>query len=142
MFERLLSKRPDLQKEGYLLIPLDAEIEYALTAKEIPFCSGRGYRTHDTEPMTRSEQWIEALFNSDRWAFFKYRGVSLSRLYFFPLQAYLTSLLYYADIVAQVFARHSALSRCIVFPPTIGVPPRGFCLEVHNWQFYCCGRRW
>ncbi len=132
MFERLLSKRPDLQKEGYLLIPLDAEIEYALTAKEIPFCSGRGYRTHDTEPMTRSEQWIEALFNSDRWAFFKYRGVSLSRLYFFPLQAYLTSLLYYADIVAQVFARHSALSRCIVFPPTIGVPPRGFCLEVHN----------
>jgi hypothetical protein len=119
-------------KEGYLIVSLDAEIEHVLTEKKIPFRSGRDYRTHTAEPMTLGEEWLTALFDDVRWKSFSYRGVSLSRIYFFPIQAYLTPLIYYFDIVANVFARHSMLTRCIVFPSTTVVPPRGFCLEVHS----------
>lgn len=129
-----LSAHPDIQKEGYLLVPLDAEIEYLLTEKNVTFHSGRGYRTTDTEPMTHGEEWLLKLFNDERWSFFTYRGVSLARLYFFPLQAYLMSLLYYADIIANVLARHTSTARCIVFSPTDGAPSRGFCLEVQKMK--------
>lgn len=132
MLSEFLSKHVDLQKEGYLIVSLDAEIEHVLTEKKILFRSGRDYRTHTAEPMTLGEEWLTALFDDVRWKSFSYRGVSLSRLYFFPIQAYLTPLIYYFDIIANVFARHSMLTRCVVFPSTTMVPPRGFCLEVHS----------
>jgi len=132
MLSGFLAKHVDLQKEGYLAVSLDAEIEHALIEKGIPFRSGRDYRTRTAEPMTLGEEWLTTLFDDERWKFFSYRGVSLSRLYFFPIQAYLTPLIYYFDIVANVLARHSGLARCIVFPSTTVVPPRGFCLEVHS----------
>lgn len=132
LLEEFLARTSDVQKDGYFVVPLDEELEEVLTTKGVPFRSGKDYRTHSAEPMTVAEEWLTNLFDSKQWEFFRYRGVSLSQLYFFPLQAYLTPLLYYFDLAAAVVARHPALTRCIVFPPTIGVPPRGFCLEVHN----------
>ena len=45
MLSGFLAKHVDLQKEGYLTVSLDAEIEHALIEKGIPFRSGRDYRT-------------------------------------------------------------------------------------------------
>jgi len=132
LIDSFLAAHPEIRKEGYLLIPLDAEIEYALTKKGILFESGRNYRTKDAAPMTLSEEWTTSIFESKRWSFFTYRNVSLSFLYSFQLQAYFTSILYCADIVANFLLRHPCITRCIVFP-FIGVfPLNGFSLDKHR----------
>lgn len=128
----LLIAHPDIQRDGYILIPLDVEIEYSLAEKKIPFKSGRGYRTQDVTPLILSEAWPMDIFNDEQWSFFQYRGVSLSRLYFLSLQAYLMALLYYTDIIANVSIQHPATLRFVVFPPTNAAPPTGFPLEGHR----------
>src|SRR3989344_8329698 len=73
-----LNKHDTIHKEGFVLIPLDLEVEYALQEKGLPFRSGGEYRTRDTAVATLSEDWTASVLESERWSFFPYRGVSLS----------------------------------------------------------------
>lgn len=123
--EKYIAEHPELSTEGYLLVPLDIIVERELDRKGTSYSSGRAYRTPDASPLTLSEEWVTALFNDTKWSFFSYRGVSLLRVYFFSLQTYLTPLLYYIDIVTNVFARHPSATRCIVFPPPNSAPEAG-----------------
>ncbi|TSC68624.1 MAG: hypothetical protein G01um101456_553 [Parcubacteria group bacterium Gr01-1014_56] len=125
MLEGFLSEHPHIREEGFLLVPLGLEIEYVLKEKGMPFESGGAYRTMDTSVMTLAEDWTASVFESERWSFFKYRGVSLSQLYFLPLQWYLSHVIYYTDIVANVLAAHKEIARLIVFSPLSSGPAMG-----------------
>ena len=115
-----LNDHSSIKKEGFFVVALDLEIEALLTEKEIPFISAKSYRTPDAALMTLSETWASSVLESKRWSFFAYRGVSLSRLYFLPLQMYLSYLIYYAGIVANIFQKHSLIKRVVVFPSSRG----------------------
>ncbi len=126
--KRFLDARADVREEGYLLIPLDAEIDYALAKEGIAFQSGKEYRTPDAARMILAEEWTSHIFESEHWAFFTYRGVSLTRLYFPQLQGYLNRVLYYTDIVSNVVAAHPHVARLIVFPSPHVPPTTARCL--------------
>ena len=126
--ERFFDERKDIRDEGYLLIPLDAEIESVLAKKEIAFQSGKEYRTPDAARMILAEEWTSSIFESEPWSFFTYRGVSLGRLYAQSLQGYISRILYYTDIVSNVIARHQSIQRLIVFPAPSARPPIERCL--------------
>jgi hypothetical protein len=125
LLENFFNKHPTVREEGFVLIPLDLEIEYALKAKGIPFRSGGTYRTQEAITMTVSETWTASVFESKRWSFFDYRGVSLSQLYFVPLQGYLGYVIYCADIITNALATHTQAVRIIVFSASGGAPAMG-----------------
>jgi len=126
------SGHPRIHKEGYLIIPLNAEIEYVLTKKGISFESGREFRTKNDDPMVLSEKWSTTILDGAQWSFFRYREIELSQLYLLPLQVYFMSLFYYADVVSNIIARYPFNERLIVFPSTNMMPPTGFSLESHR----------
>lgn len=132
--QRLLDERPAIHEEGYLLVPLDAEIEYALGQQGLPFLSGKEYRTPDASRMIMSEEWTSSIFDSSEWSFFMYRDVSFGQLYFPQLQGYTNRLLYYADIVANLITKHDGIARIVVFPSSATKPPRGSCLTDHQMR--------
>lgn len=128
MCERFLDTHPDMCSEGYLVIPLNAEIEYALTKKGIAFQSGKEYRTPDAARMVLGEEWTSAILESKLWSFFTYRGVSLGHIYFQPLQGYINRVLYYTDIVSNVVKKHPYVQRFVVFPAPSARPAVERCL--------------
>ncbi len=145
MLMRFLDEHSDICKEEYLIIPLDAELEDILTEKGISFESGRGYRTPDIIPMTLAGEWVAKIFESKRWSFFTYRGVSLGQLYFLPLHSYMATLLYYADIVSNVIIKNPSVEKLIVFPsmdrkPLMGHPLSGFQVDAIIDAAVCIGK--
>lgn len=129
--ECFLDARPDVREEGYLLIPLDAEVDYVLTKKGIAFQSGKDYRTPDTAHMILGEEWTSSIFKSGHWSFFTYRGVSLGQLYFLQLQGYLSRILYYVDIVSNVVTKYPSAKRFIAFSSPLMRSERWRCLTGH-----------
>jgi|GEM_PF-1028751 len=120
---RFLDGNPEVREEGYLLVALGPELEYALAKKGIPFRSGRAYCPLDAHrfPLV-AEEWTK-LFDSPERHWFQYRNVSLSRLFFFTVRHYTAHLLYYATLAENLLKQHPAARRLIVFPslqsPTI-----------------------
>ncbi len=125
LLEQFFAEHPMIREEGCLLIPTELEIEYALTDKRIPFHSGRLYRTKDASTMVLSEKWSTSIFGSNQWSFFTYRGVSLSQLYFVPLQGYMAYAIYCAAIVTNVLSVHTHAKRLVAFSSFIGEPTKG-----------------
>lgn len=120
---RFLDAHPEVSREGYMLISLDAEIDSVLKKEGTPFLSGKDYRTPDAARMILAEEWTSRILENKRWSFFTYRGVSLGLTYFPQLQGYMNRVLYYTDIVANVVAKHPHALRLVVFssphvPPT------------------------
>lgn len=118
---RFLDENSQIQKEGYLVIPLGLEIEHALAKKGIPFRSGRAYRPSDTSRFQLSEEWAEVL-DGQEWAWFQYRDVALSKAFFFSIRQYALHILYYATILQNLLVRHPTTRRLIVFPSLHSVP--------------------
>ena len=112
---RFLDEHPQVREEGYLIVPLGLEIEYALTEKGIPFRSGREYRPQDNSRFRLSREWAER-FDGEEWKWFQYRGVELSQIFFFSIRRYVLYLLYYATILDNLLTRHSTARRLVVFP--------------------------
>ena len=56
-----LAEHPEIRNEEYIIIPLNAEIEYVLTKKGIPFESGRGFVSKNDDPMVLSEKWAKTI---------------------------------------------------------------------------------
>ena len=112
--------------DEYRIIALNADVEAALDHASLSYISAKTFRADDAAPMVHGEGWVESLFHDPQWSFFSYREVSLSRLYFFPLQVYCSLLLYYADIVARVMEHYPDAHRYVVFssepPPVRGGP--------------------
>ena len=125
LLEQFFEEHPVIREEGYILIPVELEIEYALKDKGIPFHSGGLYRIRDASTMILSEKWAVSIFESKQWSFFTYRGVSLSQLYFVPLQGYMAYTIYCAAIVTNVLAAHTNAKRLIVFSSLIREPAKG-----------------
>lgn len=125
MLDAFLQEHTAMQEEGFVIISPDIEVEYALEEKGMPFLSGGTYRTRDASCMTFSEDWTASVFESKRWSFFTYHGVSLSRVYFLSLQWYISHVIYYAEIVTNVLVAHPDVARLIVFSPFNGEPPIG-----------------
>ncbi len=122
---RFLEENPSIKEEGYLLLSLDAEVEDALAEKGFSFESARHYKTPDIATAVVNSEWTDSVFDSDRWAFFFYRGVSLGAIYRLSLQWYISHLLYYIDIVSAVVANNPETRILVVFPPIGGRPPMG-----------------
>lgn len=112
---RFLRAHTSVAAQGYQIVALNADVEEALTDAGLAYVSARDFRTDDAAPMMLGESWVESIFHDQKWNFFSYRSVSLARLYFFPLQAYCSLLLYYADIVSRVMAHFKDVSQYVVF---------------------------
>ncbi len=126
LIDDFFSGHPALREEGFTVIPLDLEIEYAVKEKGMPFFSGGMYRTKNADAMTISEDWASSVLESKHWtSFFTYRGVSLSRVYFLSLQWYVSHVIYFAEAVMNVLAAHPDAARLIIFSPSNGDPPTG-----------------
>lgn len=113
--ERFLAENPDVREEGYLIVPLGLELEYALEKKGMPFRSGRAYRPADTSRFRLTQEWAERL-DGEEWKWFQYQDVSLAKIFFFSIRRYILYLVYYATILENVLVRHPAARRLIIFP--------------------------
>lgn len=124
-----LSAHPFVSEEGFILISLDAEVDIELTKRKLSFTSGKSFRSKEPLCMTLAEAWAEEALNKSVWSDFSYKDISLARLYFFPLQAYLMSLVYYADMVGGISSSYPETRNFFVFRTHATRPSRGFSLE-------------
>ncbi len=125
----LLNTRADITGEGGEIVALDAQVAYELKDRGIPFISAYDFRTKDPSALVLAEEWLVKLFGSPEWSFFSYRGVSLSRIYLFPIQAYVPLVLYYTDMVGNVARAFPEAKRLIGFSFAEPAPAAGFSLE-------------
>ncbi|MFZ3043642.1 MAG: hypothetical protein WA058_00850 [Minisyncoccia bacterium] len=98
------------------VVALDAEIEEALGVRGIPFVSAREYRTPDLASRDAANAWAVQVLEDPKRPFAEYRGVSLGRVYFYPLYLYFIRLAYWLDIVASLLERHPGVERLVVYP--------------------------
>src|SRR3989344_5913671 len=130
---RFLDENPQVQEEGYLIIPSGLQIEYALAEKGIPFRSCRAYRPRDISRFGLAEEWTVAMFDSPEWKWFQYRGIALTQIFSLNIQDYILRLLYYGTILENIIVQHPAVRRLLVFPashslavsPSVTAPMRG-----------------
>src|SRR3989338_8746345 len=102
-------------RETVLVVALDREVELALEARSIPYRSGRDYQSGNTyELVVRAEEWTKEIFESSEWEFFLYREVPLHDVFFSALQVHIQLMLYFGDIFARIFQRHTDLARMVV----------------------------
>lgn len=130
------NQHTNISPNNSLVIALDPILERLLVERNISFVSGREYRTPDPQPLISAEAFASEIFENKKWEFFSYRGVSLGRLFFFPLQMYLAPLLYFADIVSNAIRKHGSVKRLITFPPSVNAPSMGFFLENLRLQIF------
>lgn len=85
------------------IVSLDAEIDFALEKRGIPFVSGKTLQDRAT-PATYLEAYkiTSALYDNERMTFLQYRGVSLLDSLRFSTQVYLLRLFHYIDLFERL----------------------------------------
>jgi hypothetical protein len=84
------------------LVSLDAEIDFALEKRGIPFISGKTLQDRATPAAyVRAEEMARALYGNERMSFLNYRNVSLLDSLRFSTHVYLVRLLYYVDVIER-----------------------------------------
>lgn len=103
-----------------LIVSLDAEIDYALAKRGIPFISGKTLQNREApSAYVRAEEITRNIFTNKSLSFFRYRNVSALESLRFSTHIYLVALLYYVDIIER-FMEHTPVERLVV--PTSVAP--------------------
>lgn len=93
-----------LDKEGRepQIVSLDAEIDFALEKRGVPFISGKTLQNR-TAPSTsmRADEVTRALYDHEAMSFLKYRNVSLIDSLRFSTQIYILHIFNYIDIIER-----------------------------------------
>jgi len=98
------------------IVSFDAEIDFALEKRGIPFISGKTLQNR-ANPATyvRAYEITSALYDNEKMSFLNYRNVSLLDSLRFSTQIYILHLLYYIDII-QRFVESAPEVKCLVVP--------------------------
>lgn len=98
-----------------LIVSLDAEIDFALEKRGIPFISGKTLQNR-TAPATyvRAEEIIRGICTNPALSFFQYRGVSLLESLRFSIHVYLLRLFYFIDVIGRFLERGYGITHLVV----------------------------
>ena len=85
-----------------LIVSLDAEIDFALEKRGIPFVSGKTLQNR-TAPSAyiRAEEMVRAVYDHNELSFLSYRNISCTRSLRFSAHIYLGMLLYHIDVLER-----------------------------------------
>ncbi|TSC64445.1 MAG: hypothetical protein G01um101491_282, partial [Parcubacteria group bacterium Gr01-1014_91] len=97
------------------IVSLDAEIDFALEKRGVPFVSGKTLQNR-ASPATyvRAEEMARSLYDDERMSFLKYRDVPLADSLRFSTHVYLVYLLYYVDAVERFRENAPDVKRFVV----------------------------
>lgn len=98
-----------------LIVSLDAEIDFALEKRGVPFISGKTLQNR-TAPTTyvRAEEIIREICTNSALSFFQYRGVSLLESLRFSIHVYLLRLFYFMDVIERLLEGGYDITRLVV----------------------------
>ncbi len=97
------------------IVSLDAEIDFALEKRGIPFTSGKTLQNR-AAPLAyiRAEEIIRTLFDNERLSFLRYRNVSLLDSLRFSTHVYLSPLFNYIDVIERCMEKTPGVKRLVV----------------------------
>jgi len=125
------------------VVSLDAEIDYALEKRGVPFISGKTLQNR-TAPAAymRADEITRDMCESEALSFFTYRAISLLEPLRFPIHLYFIRLLTYIDLVARAVEQMEDVTRLVVLPPTTVVfSTSGFLAEHEAFAVVEAARR-
>lgn len=104
------------------IVSLDAEIDYALEKRGIPFISGKTLQNREA-PATylRADEIARTMCNGEKLPFLRYRGISLLDPLRFSIHIYFINFLYYIDIIARLVEQEEGIGRLVVPVPSTPV---------------------
>jgi hypothetical protein len=110
----ILKYRVDSEKP--IVVSLDAEIDYALEKRDVPFISGKTLQNRTApESYLRSDELTRDICDDKSLSFLNYRGVSLIEPLRFSIRLYLIDLLYYIDVIDHLIKNVPDIE-CLVIP--------------------------
>jgi len=97
------------------IVSLDAEIDFALEKRGVPFVSGKTLQNR-AAPLAhmRAEEMTRALFDNEKLSFLRYRNVSLLDSLRFSTHVYTSPLFNYIDAVERFVDGVSDVKRLVV----------------------------
>lgn len=112
--DALIAKRSG-EGETPEVVSLDAEIDFALEKRGIPFVSGKTLQDRvSPAAYVRADEVARALFDDERMFFFTYRNVSLLDSLRFSAQVYLGRLFHYIDVIERFVESAPEVKRLMV----------------------------
>lgn len=97
------------------LVSLDAEIDFALEKRGMPFISGKTLQDRETPaPYVRAGEFTSTLFDDKKLSFFRYRNVPLLDSLRFSTQVYVSPLFHYIDIIGRFIENTPDIKRLVV----------------------------
>lgn len=104
---------------GARIVSLDAEIDYALEKRGIPFISGKTLQNRETPvAYLRADKLTQDMCESEALSFLTYKNVSLLEPLRFSVHLYFIRLLTYIDLIARAVEQMGVIERLVVLPPT------------------------
>jgi len=122
--EHFWREQPSMRTNS-LVIATSPEIESLLSEHNIAFVSGRDFRSLDSSRFTLSEEWTASVLKSSEWEWFQYREISLSEIFFFPIQYCLIQAIYYGTIIQKICRAYPTMQRMVIFSSLQGIPLKG-----------------
>jgi len=97
------------------VVALNTEIEESLYVRGISYISAREYRTPNLDFRDEANKWTKEILENPEKPFVEYRGISLGRIYFYPLFLYFTRVAYWLDIIASLIEHHPDVTALVVY---------------------------
>lgn len=97
------------------LVSLDAEIDFALEKRDVPFISGKTLQNRATPlAYVQAGEIIRILFDNEKLSFLQYRNVSLLDSLRFSTHVYISPLFNYIDAIERFVDGVSEVKRLVV----------------------------
>lgn len=101
--------------ESPRIVSLDAEIDFALEKRGIPFISGKTLQDRATPAVyLQAYEVASALYDNKGMSFLKYRNVSLLDPLRFSTQVYILQLFHYIDVIGRLLESAPEVKRLVV----------------------------
>ncbi|MFA7309389.1 MAG: hypothetical protein WC050_00610 [Candidatus Paceibacterota bacterium] len=112
-----LSKRADS-----IIVSLDAEVDYALERRGVPFISGKTLQNRmEPSAYMRADEITALLCESEELSFLTHRAVSLVKPLRLVIHQYFQNLLYYTDVIGRFVEQTSDIERLVIPASSISV---------------------
>jgi len=97
------------------VVSLDAEIDFALEKRGVPFISGKTLQNRaNSATYVRAYEITSDLYDNEKMSFLNYRNVSLLDSLRFSTQIYILHLLYYIDVIKRFVESAPDVKRLVV----------------------------
>lgn len=121
------------QEEPFELVSLDAEIDYALEKRGLPFISGKTLQNRSVpDAYLRADEITRTMCESGMPATLQYRGVSLLTPLRLSIHIYFINLLYYIDLITRLVEKYSSITHLVVPASTTPVSKTSSFLASHG----------